>query len=200
MGETVLVGNGAALLGSDLGPAIDAHERIVRFNRYHLLGHERDVGSRVTVWAVGVWRGALAVLQAQGAPPGSDTVDQVWAATVAGRSARNTPEWREYSEFLPQPYSAVAVTYELLGIPLVRELKAAGCIAALRWPSTGLLMLAYCLRARPDEVPAVCGFWGRPGIYANPGGCAPGREHDFSLERVLIETWIKEGRVWVCGA
>ena len=195
MGETILVGNGAALLGSRLGKRIDAHARVVRFNRYHLMGHEADVGTKTTAWAVGVWRGSLAVLRAQGAPPESDQVDEVWAATIAGHDARHAPQWPEFVEFFPAGLKPVAVTYTLLGIPMTRELKAAGCIAALRWPSTGLLMLAYCLVRWPEQVPAVCGYFGQPGSYANPRACPPGREHDYTLEQVLIERWIKEGRV-----
>ena len=181
------------MLGRGLGERIDAFPRVVRFNRYHLDGHEADAGTRTTVWAAGVWRGSLAVLRSQGIPPGSPGVEENWVATVAGRDARTAPGWSEFAAYAHG--RVISATYPLLGLPMVRELKAAGCIASLRWPSTGLLMLAYCLTRWPDQVPAVCGYYGRGGAYANPAARTPGREHDYGLEQALIERWVSEGRV-----
>ena len=48
--ECVIVGNGSTLLGSGLGPLIDTHRHIIRFNAFQTTGHEADVGTRSTHW------------------------------------------------------------------------------------------------------------------------------------------------------
>ena len=48
-GTCVVVGNGPSLLGSKLGPVIDAFDTVVRFNAYRTEGFERDVGSKTTL-------------------------------------------------------------------------------------------------------------------------------------------------------
>jgi len=47
----VLVGNGPSVIGKGLGPVIDAHDEVVRFNEFALRGHEHDVGTRTTLWS-----------------------------------------------------------------------------------------------------------------------------------------------------
>eukprot|EP00192_Tetraselmis_astigmatica_P009749 CAMPEP_0117658316 /NCGR_PEP_ID=MMETSP0804-20121206/5800_1 /TAXON_ID=1074897 /ORGANISM="Tetraselmis astigmatica, Strain CCMP880" /LENGTH=887 /DNA_ID=CAMNT_0005464831 /DNA_START=202 /DNA_END=2862 /DNA_ORIENTATION=- len=52
-----VVGNSGILRGSRLGPAIDAHQAVIRTNQAPTIGHERDVGANATlrvlnsVWA-----------------------------------------------------------------------------------------------------------------------------------------------------
>ncbi|MCB1076741.1 MAG: glycosyltransferase family 29 protein [Verrucomicrobiae bacterium] len=48
--RVIIVGNGASLLGSGLGPAIDAHEIVVRFNRFETRDFVPDVGRKTTIW------------------------------------------------------------------------------------------------------------------------------------------------------
>jgi hypothetical protein len=50
-----IVGNSGSLLGSGLGPQIDAYPEVVRFNTYVTAGHEADVGSRTTIWVTSAW-------------------------------------------------------------------------------------------------------------------------------------------------
>lgn len=49
--RVVLVGNGPAVLGRGLGPQIDAHDFVIRFNNYKIDGHEADVGTRTDLWS-----------------------------------------------------------------------------------------------------------------------------------------------------
>lgn len=46
----VLVGNGPSVLRCD-GAKIDAHDEIVRFNRFRLQGFEAHTGTRTTLWS-----------------------------------------------------------------------------------------------------------------------------------------------------
>jgi len=48
--ECVIVGNGPSLLGTGLGPVIDTHRLIIRFNAFETKGYEADVGTRSTHW------------------------------------------------------------------------------------------------------------------------------------------------------
>jgi glycosyltransferase involved in cell wall biosynthesis len=55
-GRTVaVVGNGPGCLGAGLGPEIDAHDLVVRFNNYPT-GYEADYGARTDVWVRGAHR------------------------------------------------------------------------------------------------------------------------------------------------
>ncbi|WP_284294780.1 glycosyltransferase family 29 protein [Luteimicrobium album] len=55
-GRTVaVVGNGPGCLGAGLGPEIDAHDLVVRFNNYPS-GYEADYGARTDVWVRGAHR------------------------------------------------------------------------------------------------------------------------------------------------
>jgi SAM-dependent methyltransferase len=49
--RVVLVGNGPSVLGSALGPRIDAHDVVVRFNNFKVSGYEPDVGTRTDLWS-----------------------------------------------------------------------------------------------------------------------------------------------------
>ena len=51
-GESViLIGNGPAVLNGGLGKRIDEFDQVVRFNRFHILGHEESVGTKTTLWS-----------------------------------------------------------------------------------------------------------------------------------------------------
>lgn len=52
--KTILVGNGPSLGGSGLGELIDSFDTVVRFNNFVTEGFERDLGSKITIWAVNV--------------------------------------------------------------------------------------------------------------------------------------------------
>lgn len=49
----ILVGNGASLSGSKLGPKIDAFDEVLRFNDFVTSGFEADVGTKTTIWCAG---------------------------------------------------------------------------------------------------------------------------------------------------
>lgn len=49
--RVVLVGNGPSLLREPLGAEIDAHDEVVRFNRFKIAGFEAFTGSRTTLWS-----------------------------------------------------------------------------------------------------------------------------------------------------
>jgi hypothetical protein len=50
MSEVILVGNGLSALDGPMGPKIDAHDLVVRFNWFWLKGFEESVGTKVDVW------------------------------------------------------------------------------------------------------------------------------------------------------
>lgn len=49
--SVVLVGNGPSLLGSGLGNKIDSFDWVIRFNKFKVLGHEEDCGSKLSYWS-----------------------------------------------------------------------------------------------------------------------------------------------------
>ena len=49
--RVVLVGNGPSLLATPRGGEIDAHDEVVRFNRFKLRGFEPHTGTRTTLWS-----------------------------------------------------------------------------------------------------------------------------------------------------
>lgn len=51
--RVVLVGNGPSARERKLGGVIDAHQTVVRFNRFHIAGHEDYVGTKTSIWAFG---------------------------------------------------------------------------------------------------------------------------------------------------
>ncbi len=48
--SVIIVGNGGSLLGSGLGPFIDSHAVVVRFNLFRTGPFAADVGTRTSVW------------------------------------------------------------------------------------------------------------------------------------------------------
>lgn len=48
--EVILVGNGASLLEKELGPFIDHHDVIVRFNLFKTRNYEKHVGTKTSIW------------------------------------------------------------------------------------------------------------------------------------------------------
>lgn len=48
--SVIIVGNGASLLATQLGPEIDAHDIVVRFNLFKIGKFAPHVGTKTTVW------------------------------------------------------------------------------------------------------------------------------------------------------
>lgn len=53
--DIVLVGNGPSLRDRKLGPLIDSHHVVVRFNSFLLDGFQEDVGTRTSIWVRHAW-------------------------------------------------------------------------------------------------------------------------------------------------
>jgi len=194
MNSVCLVGNSSQLIGRTLGEQIDAHDVVMRFNRWR--ESPADVGFRCTHWGVGLWRGLLEALEQHGPPPGAKTVDEIWAATVAGRDALEAPEWAAFCRHARDCHVR-RIHYRSLRRERLAELTAAGLTGKRRWPSTGLLMLAAALDRWPGRID-VCGFWDgehRGEYWAPRRDVIAERAHWYDGERRLIDLWCEVGRV-----
>lgn len=181
----VIVGNGPSAARRALGGVIDAHDYVVRFNRYVTGGHESQVGTRTTHWATHgcVWR------------------------DEDGRSRQMAPGDGEES-----PESAILihghVPCPIAGIPayrlragIVREVAARLGIVSPQIPTTGIVTLYWLLKdigVRRLHLVGFDGFSKRtaknhhywdPKVYRRPA------EHDGDAELRLLRHWSAVGRV-----
>ncbi len=196
---TIIVGNGPSLLQRNLGETIDAHKHIVRCNDYSLNGYAEDTGKRTTHWAIGVWDGQLAKLEAAGMLPYNGGIE-LWTVTVCGKDPATSPAWDRLCK-QTDAKRIVRISYGSLGPLLTRELfKGRAARGARRWPTTGLMAICEAMRRWPGEPIDLVGFWtggSDKGHYYAPDGdtITPAGMHDYPAERRLIDGWVDEGRV-----
>lgn len=182
----VLVGNGPSAIRRPLGPLIDAHDNVVRFNRYETIGHEAAVGSRTTYWAThGIgWRAPDGTRHTPMAP-GNDEPRPEAALITHGRVPCPILD-------IPVHYVRLAAFVELrerLGLP-IRQI-----------PTTGITVIYWLLRDVGVQRIHLLGFDGfskrvaknhhywDPKVYRRPA------EHDGDAEMKLLRHWAAVGRV-----
>jgi len=49
--SVVLVGNGPSVLLAERGDLVDRHDQVIRFNKFQILGLEKNVGTKTTLWS-----------------------------------------------------------------------------------------------------------------------------------------------------
>lgn len=179
-GRICVVGNGASLAGKSQGGVIDAHERVVRFNRFASSSVRReDVGSRSQIWVCAPgYRGPV-------------PTEARWVV-ISGPDMR----WRlrDWARF----QAAADRGQQVVTVPLAvwREL-----VAVLDAPpSAGVLMLTWLSHVLDDwSRISIAGFGGAEGgryHHALPRHRAASR-HNWTGERELLAQWQAEGLQWL---
>lgn len=183
----ILIGNGPSAITRDLGAVIDAHDCVIRCNRYVTAGLERHVGRRCTHWA---------------------THGATWQDV---RSGRRTPMAPAEGSARPE---AVILTHAHIPSPLPPEVPAehvradiaAELVARLgltgpQIPTTGLTVLYWLLRDRGVRRVHLVGFDGfskaksKAHHYWEKKSYKRPTEHDGDAELRLIRHWAAVGRV-----
>ena len=167
-----LVGNGSSVVGAGLGPAIDAHDLVVRFNFPNLLDHRSDVGTKTDLMAFA----QSLVDQLPTAVGREPAYRQVPLLAMHPLGCAGTPEMIEAANGVP-----FAGLPQLLGQSL-RSL-------AYETPTTGLMMLLVIMTMCPKPV-SLFGFdfysnEARPHYFPNHGLVFLG--HDVHYERFFVE-------------
>jgi len=173
-----VVGNGGNLLGAGLGPVIDSHGAIVRFNQYH--GNEstlNDVGQRTDILVISPdFNGFV--------PTGIQ-----WLVISGPDMAFKMQKWHRFSRLLHTGVKVLTVPLQPWH-ELVSEIQAP--------PSAGLLFLCWIrsLLSSWSRMQAVgFGFTRNPRVqyhHANPKH-ASSKRHNWPAELVILNRWKKEG-------
>lgn len=180
-----VVGNHSGLIGAALGPDIDAHECVIRFNQYQSpQSNLADIGEKTDVWVrmPGVAREHIAFRGG-------------WVV-ISGPDLRyRLSNWHAVQDLLEREVPLLTVPLDLWR-DVVAELAAP--------PSAGLLFLAWLRRMRPDGLKGV-GITGfqrssdQDGAYHHAiAGKQAGHRHNWHLERELLEAWVaQDGARWL---
>lgn len=178
-GGVCVVGNAAGLAGRDLGPRIDAHAAVLRFNRWQGPGVRReDIGERIDVWVV-----------APDLPPQPVPAGLRWAI-VSGPDPRYlVRQWA-----LAEQLAAAGVQVLTVPLPiwrgLVQQLQAP--------PSAGVLVLAWlmALLGGTSGLAAAGVGWGRAADgrhHVLTGNRGIGRRHRWAAEADCVARWRRAG-------
>ncbi len=188
---SVIVGNGKSLTGKGLGRLIDKHSVIVRCNAYKTLGHEVDVGVRVTHWIVGMNYGVNKLIERDGLPAGAERTEAIWAF-CAKQSGQQRRDRRGFSRLVKGLAPVEDIVWSDLG-DVPERLRG-------RWPTTGIVAVWTAMQkwAQPGVALDIAGFGPRDkcdeGHYDDPdSGISP--VHDLEAERCLINSWENAGMV-----
>lgn len=120
--RTVLVGNGPGVLGRNLGATIDGFDEVLRFNKYHLDGFTKDVGSKTTLW-VTFGRGTL--------PETSEPPKRIlFIHGNNGLPARGGDVWRVPLAFYNTLRAKIQKLSKREGEKLAKVAPSSGCLAA----------------------------------------------------------------------
>jgi hypothetical protein len=173
-----VVGNSGSLRGAGHGDWIDAHDLVVRFNRFRCEeSSTADIGSRIHVWVA--------------APgfPGSPPEEVAWTVITGPDMRYRRQNWELLRDRLEADRPVLTVPLEVW-----RALATRVCAP----PSAGLLMLAW--------IKALFGTWGgistvglgvatsqgTPYHHADPNQ-KPVARHNWEAERILLGQWRAEG-------
>jgi hypothetical protein len=186
-GRLCVVGNAGHLSGSGLGEEIDAHECVLRFNKWRSDRSSRagDLGDRLDVWVCNPTFVPQALRQGFPVPrwvvlTGPDALynragkGEDWVALLRLRDAG--------AQVVTFPLAVWGGLVEILGAP----------------PSAGLMMLEWMRRefGGLDGV-TIAGFGTRASVderYHHAGRqMRPGRRHDWLAEAGLLDAWEGEG-------
>ena len=185
-GSICVVGNAGSLRSSRLGPAIDNHELVARFNRWSSDSVAvEDIGSRLDVWVC--------------APrflPAVSSVNRGFAPwmVVSGPDARyhragRAVDWDVVLAMLDAGVKVLTIPQTVWCEPVAR-LGAP--------PSAGVLFLAWVRGFLPGfNGLEIAGFdiagSGTKGYHHAGKHLRPGRRHNWANESALLEGWKKEG-------
>lgn len=175
----VAVGNGPSAITRRLGAVIDAHDCVVRFNRYETAGFEDLVGSRCTHWAT------------HGLSGGKDKPPM-----VPGRNAA-PPRWAMVVHENVRPEVELeGVVHPPRGLMTALKKKLGG-----NFPSTGLITVYWLLSHVGVRRLHLVGFDGFSKAkssahhYWDKRAFLRPKEHDGDAEMKLLKHWAQSGRV-----
>lgn len=175
----VLVGNGPSLIGARLGSLIDAHDEVVRFNRFRTRGFEKDTGCKTTLWSTF----GLGLTPVDTPPPPRVVL------VHEDRTAEGEPA---------EVFQVPRVFYRRLMKALRGRSKHAK--AATIKPSSGFLVSMWLLENGCPHV-NLAGFdhfgkqRSRKHHYWDGKNYARPSDHDGDAERELLLPFVMEGRV-----
>lgn len=181
-----VVGNHSGLIGSGLGPDIDAHDCVIRFNQYRsAASNPGDVGEKADVW-----------VRMPGVARENIDFRGRWVV-ISGPDLRyRLSNWHAVRELLERDVP-------MLTVPLDTWRDVVAKLAAP--PSAGLLFLAWLRQLRGEGLKGV-GIAGFQRVeeqtasayhHAIPGKQA-GHRHNWPLERGLLAEWVRrDGARWL---
>lgn len=181
----VIVGNGGSLACSGLGPFIDSHDIIIRFNAFELKGHETDVGTKATHWFTVMhprrdWRNGL---------PWTEIWTHSWE-----RLPSRCQTFQRHREIQRCPVQKVPHTF-------LDEMSSAANTPYRSW-STGALAVWGMLAYARLECVNLAGFdwWREPTPPHHYSDTVPrGTLHQPAEEWKLMNALLKQGRIKLHG-
>ena len=197
-GSVCVVGNAASLSGAGMGTKIDAHDVVVRFNHYRS-GTSRleDTGRRIDVW-VRAPNLKPVDLEEDLEEDLAENPTADWIVLSGPDIRYQLANWEPFRQHLEAGRQILTVPLDIWRT-LVNELHAP--------PSAGILLLAWTIRlmGSPGGITAT-GFQS----VINPASARqayhqalprqrPGRRHDWSGERKLVNRWQSAGLTLLDG-
>lgn len=172
--SVAVVGNAKSLLDTDFGPAIDAHDVIIRLNRGFVVQPTAQ-GSRTDL--VGITPEL--------------TEDETANRFAPQAFVMLTPKMRHYAFKRPENIRrTIFYAYRFW----LADRNRIG-----RRPSSGYMMISYLLRLNSAASITLYGFdFGATQTYYNPEGYRT--PHDYAAERAIILDWAAQGRLTIVSA
>ncbi len=165
----VVVGNAKSLLDTDFGPAIDAHDVVIRLNKGFVVKPECQGGRTDLV----------------GLTP-ELTEDETASRFAPQAYVMLTPKMRHYGFRHPDN---IRRTIFYAWHHWLADRNRIG-----RRPSSGYMMISYLLRLNSAASVTLYGFdFGATETYYNPVGYQT--PHDYAAERAIILDWAAKGRL-----
>lgn len=179
----VLVGNGPSVLRCD-GAEIDAHDEIVRFNRFRLEGFESHTGKRTTLWST----------FGHGYLPGDEKERPKRILFVYGDSGQPAYKPDELYRIPMSFYRSVKARVLAHSKRTDETLKKTGM-------TSGMVVAAYMLEVVGLNRLSLAGFdhfmktRSQQHHYYNPKAYGRPPELDGDAEAAIFSKWRDEGRV-----
>lgn len=176
----VLVGNGPSLLAKRLGPLIDSHDEVIRFNSFRTQGFAQHTGSKTTLWST-FGKGTL--------PEDASAFDKI--VFIHGDFGSPAVEGKQVFRIPVQFYQKLRS--DIRAISTHKNAKVVN-------PTSGFLVANWLLHngvkrlhlAGFDHFSKTCSqahhYW-EPKAYGRP------EDHDGEAERLLLIPWVLAGRV-----